>query len=92
MGDVKIIIITGEVLENFIAKNDLCFMNDKSQTYLHPATGHFSSLGLFLCHPSLLLDYDWSVCTPGKLSQVPPRRYRLNGCDRYPELPVMVKN
>ena len=30
--------------------------------------------------------------TPGKLSQVPPRRYRLNGCDRYPELPVMVKN
>ena len=29
--------------------------------------------------------------TPGKLSQVPPRRYRLNGCDRYPELPVMVK-
>ena len=32
------------------------------------------------------------VYTPGKLSQVPPRRYRLNGCDRYPELPVMVKN
>ena len=30
--------------------------------------------------------------TPGKLSQVPPRRYRLNDCDRYPELPVMVKN
>ena len=32
------------------------------------------------------------LATPGKLSQVPPRRYRLNGCDRYPELPVMVKN
>ena len=30
--------------------------------------------------------------TSGKLSLVPPRRYRLNGCDRYPELPVMVKN
>ena len=30
-------------------------------------------------------------CKPGKLSQVPPRRYWLNGCDRYPELPVMVK-
>ena len=52
----------GEMLENFIAKNDLCLMNDKSQTYLHPATGHFSSLDLSLCHPSLLLDYDWSVC------------------------------
>ena len=50
------------MLENFIAKNDLCLMNDKSQTYLHPATGHFSSLDLSLCHPSLLLDYDWSVC------------------------------
>ena len=33
-----------------------------------------------------------TINTPGKLSQVPPRRYRLNGCDRYPELPVMVKN
>ena len=30
--------------------------------------------------------------THGKLSKVPPRRYRLNGCDRYSELPVMVKN
>ena len=50
------------MLENFIAKDDVCLMNDKSQTYLHPATGHFSSLDLSLCHPSLLLDYDWSVC------------------------------
>ena len=32
------------------------------------------------------------IHTPGKLSQVPPRRYRLKGCDKYPELPVMVKN
>ena len=52
----------GEVLENFITRTDLCLMNDKSQTYLHPATGHFSSLDLSLCRPSLLLDYDWSVC------------------------------
>ena len=36
--------------------------------------------------------FDLQFNTPGKLSQVPPRRYRLNGCDRYPELPVMVKN
>ena len=34
----------------------------------------------------------FAINTPGKLSQVPPRRYRLNGCNRYPELPVMVKN
>ena len=36
-------------------------MNDKSYTYLHPATGHLSSLDLSLCHPSLFLDFDWSV-------------------------------
>ena len=36
-------------------------MNDKSH-YLYPATGTFSSLDLSLCHSSLLLDFDWSVC------------------------------
>ena len=36
-------------------------MNDKSHTYLHPATGNFSSLDLSICHPSLLLDFDWMV-------------------------------
>ena len=52
----------GEIIENFITSNDLCLMNDKSYTYLHPATGTFSSLDLSLCHPSLLLHFDWSVC------------------------------
>ena len=52
----------GEIIENFITTNDLCLMNDKSYTYLHLATGTFSSLDLSLCHPSLLLDFDWSVC------------------------------
>ena len=37
-------------------------MNDKSHTYLHPATGTFSSLDLSLCHPSLLLDFESYVC------------------------------
>ena len=36
-------------------------MNDKSHRYLHPATGTFSSLDLSLCHPSLLLDFEWYV-------------------------------
>ena len=39
------------IIEDFIAKNDLCLMNDKSHTYLHPATGKFSSLDLSMCHP-----------------------------------------
>ena len=54
--------IRGEIIENFIEANDLCLMNDKSHTYLHPATGTFSSLDLSLCHPSLILDFDWYVC------------------------------
>ena len=37
-------------------------MNDKSNTYLDSGKGTFSSLDLSLCHPSLYLDYDWSVC------------------------------
>ena len=54
--------VGGEIIENFIEANDLCLMNDKSHTYLHPATGTFSSLDLSLCHPSLILDFDWYVC------------------------------
>ena len=52
----------GDIIENFIEATDLCLMNDKSHTYLHPATGTFSSLDLSLCHPSLILDFDWYVC------------------------------
>ena len=51
----------GNIIEDFITKNDLCLMNDKSHTYLHPAAGNFSSLDLSLRHPSLLLDFDWTV-------------------------------
>ena len=49
----------GDIIENFITNNNLCLMNDKS--YLHPATGHLSSLDLSLCHPFLFLNFDWSV-------------------------------
>ena len=52
-------------------------MNDKSHTYLHPATGTISSLDLSLCHPSLLLDFDWFVCED------------QHGSDRFP---VIIEN
>ena len=52
----------GELIEDFITKNDICLTNDKSNTYLDSGKGTFSSLDLSLCHPSLYLDYDWSVC------------------------------
>ena len=32
----------GKKIENFINRHDLCLFNDKSHTYLHPATGSYS--------------------------------------------------
>ena len=52
----------GEIIEDLMTNNNICLMNDKSHTYLHPATGTLSSLDLSFCHPSLLLNFDWSVC------------------------------
>ena len=52
----------GELIENFITNNDICLMNDKSNTYIHYPTGSFFSIDLSLCHPSLFLDFNWSVC------------------------------
>ena len=43
----------GELSENFITNNDICPMNDKSNTYMHYPTGSFSSIDLSLCHLSL---------------------------------------
>ena len=37
-------------------------MNDKSNTFLDSGKGTFSALDLSICHPSLYLDYEWSVC------------------------------
>ena len=52
----------GELIEEFITHNDICLMNDKSKTYLDSGKGTFSSIDLSLFHPSLYLDYNWSVC------------------------------
>ena len=37
-------------------------MNDKSNTFLDSGKGTFSALDLSLCHPSLYLDFNRSVC------------------------------
>ena len=52
----------GELIENVITNNDICLMNDKSYTYMHYPTGSFFSIDLSVCHPSLFLDFNWSVC------------------------------
>ena len=45
----------GRIIEKFIN------INDNKPTYLHPATGTYTSLDLSICYPTLLLDYKWKV-------------------------------
>lgn len=49
----------GKNLENVI--NNLCLLNDKSNTYLHPAFGIYSAIDLSLCDPVIFMDYNWKV-------------------------------
>ena len=62
----------GDLIEDFITKNDICLMNDKSNTFLYSGKGTLPALELSLCHPSLYLDFDWSVCED------------QNGSDHFP--------
>ena len=63
----------GEIIEDVIAENDLCLLNVKLPTYLHPPTGNYA-IDLSLCHPNIYLDFDWSVCDD------------LHGSDHFPIL------
>ena len=49
------------IIENFTGNHGLCLYNTKAPTYLHPATGTYTSLDLSICFPTLLLDYEWKV-------------------------------
>ena len=51
----------GRQMEDFISGHDLCLLNDKTYTYLHPATGSYSSLDLTLCSPEVASDFTWMV-------------------------------
>ncbi|MCG7877158.1 MAG: reverse transcriptase domain-containing protein [Candidatus Thiodiazotropha endolucinida] len=62
----------GEIIENFIAENDLCLFNDKQPTYLHSPTRKYFALDLSICSPNIYLDYDWSVVDD------------LHGSDHFP--------
>ena len=48
-------------IESSIDNHGLCLYNTKTSTYLHPATGTYTSLDLSICFPTFLLDYDWKV-------------------------------
>ena len=50
----------GDQIENFMSVNSLSFLNDPSaKTYLHPASGSYSSIDLSFCSPVLLPDFSW---------------------------------
>ena len=51
----------GKVIESSLNRHQLCIYNNKSNTYLHPATGTYSAKDLTICDPSLFLDYKWKV-------------------------------
>ena len=42
----------GEIIEDVIAENGLCLLNEKQPTYLHPPTGNYA-IDLSLCHPNI---------------------------------------
>ena len=48
----------GKVIESLLNQHQLCMYNNKSNTYLHPATGTYSAIDLTICDPSLFLDYN----------------------------------
>ena len=52
----------GRIIEDFITKHDLVLLNDKSSTYLRPATGSYSSLDLTICSPGIFPQFTWKVC------------------------------
>ena len=51
----------GTEIENLLLNGNLCLLNKKTHTYIHPATGSRSALDLSFCDPSLFLDFSWSV-------------------------------
>ena len=60
-GVIKIM-TRGKLIENVLSKNNICIRNDESYTYLSSSPKSFSSIDLSFCHPTLFLDYNWSMC------------------------------
>ena len=62
----------GRKIEKFITNHDLVMLNNKSSTYLHPATGSYSSIDLTICSPEIFPDFNWKVVDD------------LHGSDHFP--------
>ena len=51
----------GDRIDDFIIENNIYLLNDGSYTYLHPATGTFTTIDLSLCSPNILMEIDFMV-------------------------------
>jgi len=51
----------GLEVATFLLQSNLCSLNKKDTTYLHPATGSRSSIDLAMCDPTLFLDLTWNI-------------------------------
>ena len=51
----------GKDLEKVIKNNNLCILNNKSNTYLNPFTGYYSAIALTLRYPPSYMDDGWKV-------------------------------
>jgi ribonuclease HI len=67
----------GKICEDLINRHNLCFLNGKTPTYLHSATGSRTAIDLSICDHSLMLDMSWSVHDD------------LCGSDHFP---IIIKN
>ena len=51
-----------KVIESLLNQHQLCMYNNKSNTYLYPATVTYSAIvRLTICDPNLFLNYNWKV-------------------------------
>ena len=62
----------GPILQNFILDNNICIMNTGEPTRIDPNTGNGTVLDLALCHPELVMDYEFQVADD------------LSGSDHFP--------
>ena len=67
----------GKICEDLLNRHNLCILNNKTPTYLHPATGSRTAIDLSICDHSLMLDLAWSVHDD------------LCGSDHFP---IIIKN
>ena len=64
----------GKTIENFLARQNLVYLNDKTPTYVHPGHRTLSTLDLAICHLVLALYLNCNVL------------FDLYGSDHYPVL------